>query len=85
MLAEPGDVVHRPLPGAHGVTLTLTAADLKPDPRHAAAVAAGRGRLMLRRGAPRGRALRQFARGALRLGPKGGGEPQLEPRTPKLA
>ncbi len=72
-------------PARHGVTLTLTAADLKPDPRHAGAVAAGLGRLMLRRGAPHGRALRQFARGALRLGPKGGGEPQLDPRTPNLA
>ncbi len=59
-------------PAHHGVTLTLTAADLKPDPRNGPAVAADLARVMLRRGAPRGRALRQFASGALGLGPKGG-------------
>ncbi len=72
-------------PARHGVRLTLTAADLKPDPRHAPAVAAALGRLMARRGAPRRRAARQFVRGALQLGPKGGGEPQLDPATPNLA
>jgi len=72
-------------PARHGVTLTLTAADLKPDPRHGPAVAAGLGRLLMRQGAPRRRALTQFARGALRLGPKGGGEPELDPATPNMA
>jgi choline-sulfatase len=72
-------------PARHGVTLTLTAADLKPDPRNTPAVVANLARLMLQPGAPHKRALRQFARGALRLGPKGGGEPQLQPSTPNLA
>ena len=72
-------------PARHGVTLTLTAADLKPDPRNGPAVVADLARLMLRRGAPRGRALRQFGSGALRLGPKGGSEPELKPSTPNLA
>jgi choline-sulfatase len=72
-------------PARHGVTLTLTAADLKPDPRNGPAVVADLARLMLRRGAPRGRALRQFVSGALGLGPKGGGEPELKSSTPNLA
>jgi len=72
-------------PAQHGVTLTLTAADLKPDPRHGPAVAANLARLMRRSGTPRGRALRQFASGAIGLGPKGGGEPELDPDTPNLA
>jgi choline-sulfatase len=72
-------------PARHGVTLTLTAADLRPDPRHGPAVAANLGRLLARPGAPRRRALTQFARGALRLGPKGGGEPELDPATPNMA
>jgi choline-sulfatase len=72
-------------PARHRVTLTLTASDLRPDPRHGPAVAADLARLMLRRGAPRGRALRQFVAGALNLGPPGGGEPELRPETPNLA
>ncbi len=72
-------------PAHHGVTLTLTAADLKPDPRNSPAVLAGLARLMLRRGAPRGRALKQFGRGALQLGPKAGDEAELSPDTPNLA
>ncbi len=67
-------------PARHGVTLTLTAADLRPDPRHAAAVVGNLASVLRRPGAPRRRALRQFARGALRLGPSGGGEPELAPR-----
>jgi choline-sulfatase len=72
-------------PARHRVTLTLTAADLKPDPRNGPAALADLARLMLRHGAPRGRALRQFGSGALGLGPKGGSEPQLKPSTPNLA
>lgn len=64
-------------PAEHGVGLTLTAADLRPDPRHAPAVletAAG----ILRRGeVGPGRVLKQFARGALRLGPRAGNEATL--------
>ncbi len=72
-------------PARHGVTLTLTAADLKPELRNTPAVVANLAGLMLRRGAPRRRALRQFARGALGLGPPGGNEPELRPETPNLA
>jgi choline-sulfatase len=72
-------------PARHGVTLTLTAADLKPNPRHTPAVLGELARMLRRRGAPRGRALRQFAGGALGLGPKGGGEPELSPDTPNIA
>jgi choline-sulfatase len=72
-------------PARHGVTLTLTAADLRPDPRHAPAVLGNLASVLRRPGAPRRRALRQFARGALRLGPSGGGEPELRPETPNLA
>jgi choline-sulfatase len=72
-------------PARHGVTLTLTAADLKPDPRNAPAVVTELARLILQPGAPRRRALRQFGSGALGLGPKGGSEPELKPSTPNLA
>jgi choline-sulfatase len=72
-------------PARHGVTLTLTAADLKPDLRNTPAVVANLAGLVLSRGAPRRRALRQFARGALGLGPPGGNEPELRPETPNLA
>ncbi len=72
-------------PARHGVTLTLTAADLKPDPRNGPAVLANLGRLMLHGGAPRGRALKQFVRGSLGLGPDAGDEPELNPATPNLA
>ncbi len=71
-------------PARHGVNLTLTSGDLEPDRRNAPAVVSDLARLMLRPGAPRGRALRQFLDGALGLGPKGGGEPELRPDTPNL-
>jgi arylsulfatase A-like enzyme len=72
-------------PARHGVPLTLTAADLRPDPRHAPATARQLGDILRRPGAPRSKALTQFARGALRLGPRGGGEPELDPALPNLA
>jgi len=72
-------------PAHHGVTLTLTAADLRPDLRHTPAVVANLAGLMLTPGAPRRSALRQFARGALGLGPPAGNEAELRPQTPNLA
>ena len=72
-------------PAEHGVTLTLTAADLHPDPRHTPAVAATVAGILRRSEAPRRRVLAQFARGALRLGPRSGGEPTLPASLPNLA
>jgi choline-sulfatase len=72
-------------PAQHGVTLTLTAADLHPDPRHTPAVAATVAGILRRSEAPRRRVLAQFARGALRLGPSSGGEPTLPASLPNLA
>jgi arylsulfatase A-like enzyme len=64
-------------PAEHGVTLTLTAADLHPDPRNAPAVTATMAKILRRREAPAKRILTQYARGALRLGPRSGNEPVL--------
>ncbi len=72
-------------PAQHGVTLTLTGAELRPDPRNAAAVAATMAGILARGQAPPRRVLTQFARGALRLGPHSGNEPVLSPETPTLA
>jgi arylsulfatase A-like enzyme len=71
-------------PARHGVPLTLTAADLKPDPRNTPAVVRDLVGILRRPGAPRERALRGFARGALRR-TTGGGEPELSPSVPNLA
>ncbi len=72
-------------PARHGVTLTLTAADLKPDRRNTPAVVANLARVLSRPGAPRRRALTQFGKGALGLGPPAGNENELDPQTPNLA
>ncbi len=72
-------------PAEHGVELTLTAADLRPDPRNAAAVAATMAKILKRSEAPARRVLVQFARGALRLGRRSGGEPALPGTMPNLA
>lgn len=72
-------------PARHGVTLTHTQADLRPDPRNLPAVASTLAQILRAPGAPRGRALRQFGRGLLQLGPKSGNEPELRPDTPNLA
>jgi arylsulfatase A-like enzyme len=71
-------------PARHGVPLTLTAADLKPDPRNTPAVVRELAGILRRPGAPRRRALEGFARGALRR-TTGGGEPELSPSIPNLA
>jgi choline-sulfatase len=72
-------------PAEHGVTLTLTAADLHPDPRNAPAVTATMARILRRGEAPAKRVLTQYARGALRLGPHSGDEPELPPGMGNLA
>jgi arylsulfatase A-like enzyme len=72
-------------PAEHGVRLTLTAADLRPDPRNIPAVAAAMAQILRRSEAPARRVLTQFARGALRLGPKAGDEPTLPPAMPNIA
>jgi choline-sulfatase len=72
-------------PAEHGVELTLTAADLYPDPRNAAASAATTAHILRRSEAPARRVLSQFARGALRIGPRSGNEPVLPPAIANLA
>ena len=71
-------------PARHGVTLTLTAGDLKPDPRNLPPSLLELGQILSRSGAPRRQALTQFVNGLLGLGPKGGNEPELRPETPNL-
>ena len=72
-------------PAQHGVTLTHTQADLRPDPRTLPAVTATLLDILRTPGAPRQRALRQFGRGLFQLGPKSGNEPELQPTTANLA
>ncbi len=72
-------------PAEHGVKLTLTAGDLRPDPRNAPAAAATAAAILRRSEAPARRLLIQFARSALRLGPRSGNEPVLPPAMPNLA
>jgi choline-sulfatase len=71
-------------PSRHGVTLTLTTADLKPDPRNLTAVLREAGRLAASGEAPRARLARAFLRGLLRLGPHSGEEPELRAGTATL-
>ena len=71
-------------PAEHGVKLTLTAADLKPDPRNTPGVIAEMGRILSRKEVPPGRVLTQFARGALGIGLSTGGETELPIETPNL-
>jgi arylsulfatase A-like enzyme len=72
-------------PAQHGVTLTLTTGDLRPDRTNAPAVFLTLGDILRRAGAPRGRVVRQFLRGLLQIGPKSGHEPVLPPGIPNLA
>lgn len=71
-------------PSRHGVTLTLTEGDLYPDPRNLAATLREAAALAVSGEAPRGTLARSFFRGALRRGPKGGGEPELPVGIPTL-
>ncbi len=70
-------------PSRHGVTLTLTAADLRPDPRNLPAVFASVGEMLRNGDVSRRRLLRRVARGTL-PDPRAGGEPELHPYTPTL-
>ena len=72
-------------PAEHGVILTLTGDELRPDPRYAPAVARTMASILRGSEAPAGRVLTQFARGALRVGPRSGNEPVLPPGMPNLA
>jgi arylsulfatase A-like enzyme len=72
-------------PPEHGVTLTLTAADLKPNPRFAPAVAATMAGILRRRQAPARRTLTQFTRGLLGIGSSRGHEPELPAELPNMA
>jgi choline-sulfatase len=71
-------------PARHGVTLTLTAADLKPDLWNTPAVLATTGAMLARGNVPRTRVLRQFARGAIGHDSEAGKEPELRPGTRTL-
>lgn len=71
-------------PSRHGVSLTLTEGDLYPDPRNSVATLREGAALALSGEAPRGTLARSLVRGALRLGPKGGGEPELPAGIPTL-
>ena len=72
-------------PAQHGVTLTLTTADLRPDRRNAPAVFQTLGDILRRPGAARGRVARQFLRGLFQIGRKSGGEPVLPAGIPTIA
>jgi arylsulfatase A-like enzyme len=72
-------------PAQHGVTLTHTQADLRPDLANSPGVVAALFGMLSGPNAPRARALRGFGRGLLQLGPKSGNEPELRPETPSLA
>jgi choline-sulfatase len=72
-------------PAEHGVDLTLTAADLRPDLQNTPAVVATMARILRRREAPPRRVLQQFAKGALRIGESAGNEPVLPPQMPNMA
>ncbi len=71
-------------PSRHGVTLTLTTAELRPDPHNIAAVLREVGRLAVSGDVPRTRLTRSFLRGLLRVGPHSGSEPELKAGTATL-
>jgi choline-sulfatase len=71
-------------PARHGVKLTMTRGDLFPDPRNLRDVLRTAGGLGLKGEVAPGRLGAAFARGALRLGPKSGNEPELQSGTATL-
>ena len=71
-------------PAEHGVELTLTAADLRPDPRNLPGVAGEMARILRRREAPPRRVVTQFARGLFNIGASRGGETELPTDIPSL-
>ena len=72
-------------PAQHGVTLTHTQADLRPDLGNSPAVVRELVGMMRGPNAPRRRALRNFGRGLIQAGPRSGNEPELQPDTQSLA
>ncbi|MCW2995903.1 MAG: sulfatase-like hydrolase/transferase [Conexibacter sp.] len=72
-------------PARHGVTLTMTRGDLFPDPRNFPGVLRTALKLMASGEVPRLRLLKSFGRGALRLGPRSGSEPELPAGIATLA
>jgi arylsulfatase A-like enzyme len=71
-------------PSRHGVKLTMTRGDLFPDPHNLPDVLRTAVRLGIRGEVPRGRLAVAFGRGALRMGPKSGNEPELAPGAATL-
>ena len=71
-------------PAEHGVELTLTAADLKPDPKNVLGVVGEMKTILGRREAPARRVLTQFARGMFGIGESRGGETELPTDVPNL-
>jgi choline-sulfatase len=71
-------------PSRHGVKLTMTRGDLFPDPKNLRGVVQTAAGLGIRGEVPRRRLGVAFGRGALRLGPKSGNEPQLRQGTATL-
>jgi len=71
-------------PSRHGVNLTLTNADLQPNPKFLPAVLREVRDLYANGAVPRGRLISSFLKGALRIGPKAGGEPELPADQPTL-
>jgi choline-sulfatase len=72
-------------PAQHGVTLTHTQADLRPDLGNSPAVLRELAGMLRGPNAPRRRALRNFGRGLVQAGPHSGNEPELSSETQSLA
>ena len=72
-------------PAQHGVTLTHTQADLRPNLGNSPAVLRELAGMMRGPNAPRRRALRNFGRGLVQTGPRSGDEPELSSGTQNLA
>lgn len=71
-------------PAEHGVELTLTAADLRPDLRNLAAVVGEMGQILRCREAPPRRVLTQFTKAALGIDRSTGHETELPTTIPSL-
>ncbi len=71
-------------PSRHGVTLTLTNADLQPNPEFLPDVLRQVRDIASSGAVPRRRLAGSFVRGALRIGPKAGHEPELRADQPTL-
>jgi choline-sulfatase len=70
-------------PSRHGLNLTLTAADLEPDPRNTRYVLADAAGMLRRGSVPRKRLLQNLARGTTR-DKKAGAEPTLSTELPTI-